>query len=133
MDPIEHYNRFNHFGIHNNLELTILDKGKIEYTMQLEKKHFATDTLVHGGTLAGFMDAILSVAAFTSVAAQKQKVATIEFKINYLRPILREMQIRGLGTVIKKGKRIISVQGEIFDDENKLVATGSGSIIPIDL
>jgi acyl-coenzyme A thioesterase PaaI-like protein len=43
------------------------------------------------------------------------------------------MQIRGLGKVIKKGKRIISVQGEIYDDENALVATGSGSIIPIDL
>jgi len=133
MDLIEHYNRSNHFGIHNNLELTVLDEGNIEYTMRLEKKHFATDNLVHGGTLAGFMDAILSVAAFTSVAAQNQKVATIEFKINYLRPILKEMQIRGVGNVIKKGKRIISVQGEIYDNENILIATGSGSIMPIDV
>ncbi|HAW53354.1 MAG TPA: hypothetical protein DCX54_13670 [Flavobacteriales bacterium] len=133
MDLIEHYNRNNYFGIHNNLELTVLNEGEIEYSMLLEKKHFATPNLVHGGALAGFMDAILSVAAFTSVAAQNQRVATVEFKINYLKPILREMKIRGLGKVIKKGKRIIFVQGEIYDDENNLVATGSGSIIPIDL
>lgn len=133
MDLIEHYNRNNHFGIHNNLKFRIIEEGHIEYTMQLEKKHFATDSLVHGGALAGFMDALLSVAAFTSVAEGNQKVATVEFKINYLKPISREMIIRGIGRVIKKGKRIISVQGEIFNDEDSLVATGSGSIIPIDL
>ena len=76
MDPIEHYNRSNYFGIHNNLELTILDKGKIEYTMQLEKKHFATDTLVHGGTLAGFMDAILSVIFITQFNSYEDSAAT---------------------------------------------------------
>ena len=133
MDLIATYNETNHFGKHNNLELTVIEKGRIEYTMLIEKKHFASDTLVHGGTLAGFMDAILSVAAFSSIADENQKVATVEFKINYLRPIVKEMKIRGIGQVVKKGKRIIAVQGEIFNDENKLVATGSGSIVPIDL
>ena len=131
MDLIQKYNQHNQFGIHNNLKLSIIEDGHIEYLMQLELKHFASETLVHGGTLAGLMDAILSVAAFSAIHKENKKVATVDFNINYLRPLTRKMEIRGVGKVVKKGKRIIVVKGEIYNDENQLVAIGNGNIIPI--
>ena len=131
MDPIERYNRGNAFGLENNLELEVIEPGHIRYTMKVEKKHFATPELVHGGALAGFMDAVLSLAAFSAVKDEGKVVATVEFKINYLKAVKRECTLTGLGKVIKKGKQIIVVNGEILDGEGSLVATGTGSIMPL--
>ena len=132
MDLIEIYNQGNHFGKANNLELKIISEGKIEYTMQLEEKHLALPELVHGGTIAGFMDAVLSVAAFSAVYKNNKNVATVEFKINYLKPIRKLQKLVGEGIVIKKGSKILFVEGEIFNAVNELVATGSGTIMQLE-
>ena len=129
MDLIDIYNQNNLFGIENNLELKIISEGKIEYTMQLEKKHLALQDLVHGGAIAGFMDAVLSVAAFSAVSNKNKNVATIEFKINYLRPVRKLQILKGKGAVIKVGSKLLFVEGEIFNNENELVATGTGTIM----
>ena len=132
MDLIEIYNQGNHFGKANNLELKIISEGKIEYAMQLDEKHLALPKLVHGGTIAGFMDAILSVAAFSAVYKNDKHVATIEFKINYLKPIKQLQKLIGKGIVVKKGSKILFVEGEIFNEADELVATGSGTIMQLE-
>ena len=131
MDLIDNYNRHNAFGIENNLTLEIIEPGNIRYTMQLEKKHFATPELVHGGALAGFMDAILSVAAFSSVKDDGKVVATVEFKINYLKAVRKEEKLTGNGKVIKKGQSILVVNGDILNENGDLIATGTGSIMSV--
>ena len=130
MNRLEEYNKGNLFGKENNLELKEVSKGKIKYTMQLENKHLAVFNLVHGGSIAGFMDAILSVAAFSAVVDQ-YNVATVEFKINYLRAVKHIQKLTGKGRVVKEGSKLLFVEGEILNEENELVATGSGTIIKI--
>ncbi|MEQ8324610.1 MAG: PaaI family thioesterase [Vicingaceae bacterium] len=132
MDLIDNYNQFNAFGKENKLQLEIIEPGHIQYTMELEEKHFATPTLIHGGALAGFMDAILSVAAFSALAVEGRGVATIEFKINYLKAVRQTGIIKGIGKIIRKGRRIVVVEGHILDSLGDLVAVGTGSIAPID-
>lgn len=132
MDLIEQYNQNNHFGKANNLQLKIISEGKIEYTMQLENQHLALNDLVHGGAISGFMDAILSVAAFSAVYKKNRNVATVEFKINYLKPIRKLQILTGKGSVLKKGSKLLFVNGEIYNDVNELVATGSGTIMQFD-
>lgn len=130
MDLISQYNESNLFGKENNLVLKVLGKGYIEYTMQLADKHMALSNVVHGGAIAGLMDAVLSVAAFSAVAADSKHVATIEFKINYLKAVRDKVKLKGVGKVLKLGKRVIVTSGEIFDNNDNLVATGTGSIMP---
>lgn len=98
--------------------------------MTLKDAHFALPDVIHGGAIAGFMDAIVSVAAFSSVADENKHVATVEFKINFLKAVRRKMELLGIGKVIQKGNKIIVVLGEIYNDDNQLVATGIGSIMP---
>lgn len=129
MDPIDKYNETNLFGKANNLELTIIEKGHIEYTMKLEEKHLALPSLIHGGAIAGLMDAVLSVAAFTSLSDKEKHVATVDFTINYLKPITSLETIRGIGKVVRQGKKIIVSRGEIFNQKGDLVALGTGTIM----
>ena len=132
MDLLEQYNQGNHFGKANNLKLKIISEGQIEYSMQLEDKHLAVKDLIHGGAISGFMDAILSVAAFSAVYKKNKKVATVEFKINYLKPVRKLQILTGKGSVLKKGSKLLFVQGEIFDEANELITTGSGTIMQFD-
>jgi len=129
MDQIIKYNDGNLFGKENNLVLKILGKGHIEYTMQLEDKHMALPKVVHGGAIAGLMDAILSVAAFSMVAEENKQVATVEFKINYLKAVKKKEILKGIGKVIKQGKRLIIVKGDIFNESGDIIAIGTGTII----
>ena len=131
MDLIEVYNQSNLFGKENNLELKVIDKGHIEYLMKVEEKHLALPDVVHGGAIAGLMDAVLSVAAFSAVAGDSMNVATVEFKINYLKAVRKPGILKGIGKVLKKGRKVMVTNGEIFDENDSLVATGTGTIMAI--
>lgn len=130
MDLISEYNKSNSFGKENNLSLQVISPGHIEYTMQIENKHMALNNVVHGGAIAGLMDAVLSVAAFSAVEKEGMHVSTVEFKINYLKPVSESIKLKGIGKVLKLGKRLIVTKGEIFDNENNMIAIGTGTIIP---
>ena len=130
MELLIKYNESNLFGKENNLVLKVLDKGHIEYEMILEEKHMALPDVVHGGAIAGLMDAVLSVAAFSKVAEENKQVATVEFKINYLKSVKKKSVLKGIGKVIKSGERLMITKGEIYDEKGDLVAIGTGTIIP---
>ncbi len=131
MDLIQAYTEGNSFGKENNLHLKVIEAGHIEYAMEVEDKHFALHNVVHGGAIAGLMDAILSVAAFSSVASEGKHVATVEFKINYLKAVRDKCTLKGIGKVIKKGSRLIYCEGEIYNENEELVANGQGTIMPL--
>jgi len=133
MHPIiEWYSKVNHFGAENGFELRILRPGKIEYTFTPGKNHEALPAFVHGGALAGFMDAVLSVAGLSAVAPDNMLVSTIEFKINYLSSVKSGEQLTGTGTVVRKGNRILVTEGAIRSSKtNDLKAVGTGSLSAI--
>lgn len=124
---VEEYIRLNHFGRLMNMEFTIIAPGEVEYRMKSEKKLLATETAVHGGALAAFMDAILGVSALSSVCEENKRVATLELKISYFAPAFENDHLTGKGKVIRKGKRIVFAEGEIFNQKNELIAKGSGT------
>lgn len=118
----------NAYGKVNGLALTIISPGHIKYTMRVTKAHLATTTTIHGGVMAAMMDAILGVAALSMACEEDKLVSTVEFKINYLAPVLFNSVLIGEGNVIQKGKRIIISDGSIrVDGSSELVAKGLGT------
>lgn len=124
---IDLYNEVNQFGKVLGMDFKVLSPGSIEYRMVVKKEHLATPTVAHGGVIAGFMDAVLGVAALSAVAEDHRLVATIEFKITYLAPAFENDQLLGIGRVIKKGKRLIFTEGEILNHKNEIIAKASGT------
>lgn len=121
------YNKINTYGAVNGMELKIIAAGHIEYRMEIKEQHLATTRAAHGGAVAGFMDGILGVAALSATAAENKLVSTVEFKINFLRPVLLGDKLTGTGKVDQKGKRIIIASGEIYNQKNELIAKATGT------
>jgi uncharacterized protein (TIGR00369 family) len=124
---IELYNSMNHFGRFMQMDYTIIKPGEVEYKLSIREELLATQQAAHGGALAAFMDAILGVASLSAVADDGKLVATIEFKINYLKPALLGDSIIGRGKVIQKGKRILITEGEIYNQNNELIVKAIGT------
>lgn len=128
LDILKLYNQINEFGRVNQMHFTVIEPGHIEYRMPILNAHLATPVAAHGGAVAGMMDGVLGVAAL-SVSAQEQKlVATVEFKIQYIRPVVKDDVLKGIGKVDFKGSRIIISSGDIYSEKrNVLVAKGTGT------
>ena len=119
---LEIYNNVNLFGNENGMKLTIIEPGSISYEMKVLPKHLATPTTIHGGMVAAMMDGVIGVAGLSTVAKEGKLVSTVEFKISYYNPALVGDILTGKGIVEKKGNRIIYASGEIYNQNNKIIA-----------
>lgn len=119
---IEDYIKQNHFGRLMNMEFEIIAPGVIVYKMQPTEKMEALDGMTHGGAIAGFVDGILGLAALSEVEQEGKYVATIEFKINYLKPIKTNSKLIGEGKVISRGQSTLVSEGKIYSDGELLVS-----------
>ncbi len=111
---IAHYNRINHYGRANGMVLTVPTPGRAEYRMVIEEAHLSSPGTAHGGVLAGLLDAVLGAAALTLAFTAGELVATIEFKINYLRPVHLGDELLAVAQVEHGGKSIVVVSGTIY-------------------
>lgn len=105
-----------------DMNYEIVAPGLVHYYLTITPSLLATPTAAHGGAIAGFMDAIVGVGALSAVAPEGKVVSTIEFKINYLKPALKNEHLKGVGEVIKKGKSVLVVEGKIYNSKNELIA-----------
>ncbi len=126
---LELYNEMNNFGRMMNMHFEVICPGEIIYHLEITAEHLATREVAHGGALAGYMDAILGVAALSGIGDEGKLVSTVEFKITYFSPARKGDQLKGIGKVIKKGKRMVFAEGEIINQNNEVIAKGTGTFI----
>ena len=111
---VAHYNRINRYGQANGMTLHVPAPGQAEYQMLIQDAHLSSPGTAHGGVLAGLMDAVLGAAALTQAFTAGDLVSTVEFKINYLRPVHLGDELRAVAQVEHLGKSIIVVSGTIY-------------------
>ena len=122
------YDTFNFFD--KNLDLKFSEKGPgdIEYKLAIQRKHLSSPGVGHGGVIAAMMDAIIGTTALSKVFPEKKLVSTIEFKINYFKPIFEDDILIGTGEVEFQGKSIIACSGKIIKlDTGELVSKSLGT------
>tara|TARA_R110001592_G_scaffold363221_3_gene681688 strand:- start:80202 stop:80639 length:438 start_codon:yes stop_codon:yes gene_type:complete len=124
---MEIYNKVNQFGNLNNMEFIINEPGNVTYSMPITSQHESSPGVLHGGVMAAFMDAVMGVASLSLATEKDELVSTVEFKLNFLKPVFVGDVLRGEGKVRKAGKRLYVTEGEIFDQNNELVALGQGT------
>lgn len=126
---LKKYNEVNTFGRNLGLELEVVKPGKVIYRMTVSEAHLSNPFAAHGGAIAAMMDGILGVAALSLAVEFKKLVSTVEYKLNYYKPIEKGDQLRGVGEVIFEGKRLLSCEGKIYADnkDGVLVCSGLGT------
>lgn len=122
-----------HFMHLLGFEITDIEAGVVQGSLQLEEKHRQQFSILHGGVVSTVADIVAGFAAYTLAPADKD-VVTAEIKISYFKPG-RGQSIRARGEVIKPGRNVIFVEAEVWsnnDGEEKLIAKASTTMALID-
>jgi uncharacterized protein (TIGR00369 family) len=78
--------------------------------------------VLHGGVIATLIDTAMAFAVRTHLA-DHEFTATIDLTVHYLRPHTSGT-VTCTAKVVRAGKRIFTVSGEVENEEGKLIATG---------
>lgn len=124
---VQLYIEKNNFGRFLEMDFNIIEPGKVHYTMPIHAMHLATPIAAHGGAISALMDATMGVCALSRVIEENKVVSTIELKISFVSPALENDVLSADADVIKKGNRLIFVEGKIYNQRNELVAMATGT------
>ena len=100
-----------------------VDEGWVRVTFDIEEHLCNYRGIAAGGVLAAFCDTLMGMAS-RSLGYQ---VTTLEINMNYIRPVHPGQKIVGVGQVVHHGGRTIVAEGELMDEENKVVVKGRSS------
>lgn len=109
-----------------------VDEGYFESRFKVRTEHNQQDGFVHAGVIATMADHTAGYSAYTLVS-DEQRILTIEFKINYLRPAVGE-EIVCRSTVINSGRTIIISESEIYafnEGAEKLVSKAMVTLMSV--
>ena len=101
--------------------MTAIAEGSARFEMDaLPEKHANPMGTLHGGVLCDIGDGAMGMA-FASTLAKGESFATLELKINYLKPVWRSHLVAE-GRVVKRGRDVGLVECDITDSDGALVA-----------
>ncbi len=90
---------------------------------QVAARHHQGYGIVHGGVHCGVIETIASIGAALVASPRGQRVVGLENSTSFIRAV-RGGTLRGVGKPVTRGRTTQVWRGEIFDEENKLVAQG---------
>lgn len=124
---VQGYIKANNFGRLLNMDFDISQPGKVIYHMDVTPELLATPVAAHGGSICALMDATMGVCALSQVIPLGKVVSTIEMKISFLSPGIKGDRLTGKASIIKDGRRLLFVEGEIRNQDGKLIAFATGT------
>ena len=104
-------------------KLVSVGHGKAVIEFEAGEKHANPMGTLHGGVLCDISDAAMGVA-YASMLQEGESFATLELKINFLKPVWRA-RLRAEGSVVEGGKTVGLVMCDVFDEEERLIARAS--------
>lgn len=83
---------------------------------------------IQGGFLTAMLDECMSVAGVVA-SGVSASISSLEIKTSYLRPAAPG-PLRGVGRVVKWGRTIAFLEGELYDGEGRMVARANSTALP---
>lgn len=83
--------------------------------------------VLHGGTISALVDVVGGTAVWSTLEETGSRVATIDFRVDYLRPG-RDKDVVAEAAVVRVGNRVGVTDTRVFqvDRPDKTIATGKG-------
>ena len=100
--------------------LAAVEPGRVSVELQAGSQHTSPPGTLHGGVLCDIADAAMGMALF-SLLDDDEQFATVELKINFLKPVL-DATLTAIGTVVKQGRTISLCECRVTDETGALVA-----------
>ena len=102
------------------------EPGKSRMWLDVDPKWHNPIGVLHGGVIYTIVDYSMGAAVLPNLP-DGEFCSTIEAKINYLAAV-REGTLTVETEVVKQGRNIAFTESKVRDDNERLVATGSGSM-----
>ena len=102
------------------LRLVEVENGRAVFAAAPSEFHYNPLGVAHGGFAMTLLDSAMGCAVHTTLQAG-DLYTTIEFKINFLRPLtVKSGEVRGVGTVINAGRTTALAEGRLETPDGKL-------------
>ncbi|MDH3786816.1 MAG: PaaI family thioesterase, partial [Acidobacteriota bacterium] len=99
--------------------------GEAEVSLELLPHHLNLRGVAHGGVMTSLLDSALGAAVISSMPSEWW-CATLSLNTEFLRgPVDGRLTARG--RVVRRGRSIAFAAGEVVDDRDRLLATGTGT------
>lgn len=102
------------------IEITLLEKGRVEGTMPVDGRTRQPFGILHGGASVALAETVASVGAYELVDQETESVAGLEINANHIRG-KREGIVTAIATVLHQGKTTQVWDIKITDEEGKLI------------
>ncbi len=118
---------------HFAMDLLEVGPGTVTFRCRPDGSHYNPIGTVHGGLVCTLLDSALGCATHTTLPAGTG-YTSIEIKVNFLRPVTAGSgPLICTGRVTKPGSRVAFAEGEVVDNQGKVVASASGSLLIFEL
>jgi uncharacterized protein (TIGR00369 family) len=111
------------------MRLTAMGPGRATFELDAEHRHSSPLGTLQGGVLCVLADAAMG-AAYVSILDDEESFATLELKMNYLKPVWTG-RVVAEAEVIKAGRTIGLVECRITDEGGSLVAHSTSTCITL--
>lgn len=101
-----------------NIEIKEIDEDNLILRCKMEENFLNEINTVHGGVIMTLAD---DASGFIA-SAKKYTAPTLSMTTHFLRPLMETSYIYAKAKVIKRGSRIITVDCEVYGDDEKIAA-----------
>ena len=113
--------------------ISIDDNGQVSFYITPQEFHYNPLGTVHGGLAATILDSCNSISANCQLDRGFLTMTT-DMRVNYLRPItVLTGEVTATATIEKIGKKVIFVNGSLYDENGKTYATASSTELVIEV
>jgi uncharacterized protein (TIGR00369 family) len=109
--------------------LSAVTPGEAVIEFAAGRQHANPMGTLHGGVLCDIADAAMGIA-YASTLAEGETFATLELKINFLKPVWTA-KLRAIGRIVKRGKTLGLLECDITDEQQDLVARASSTCMTL--
>jgi uncharacterized protein (TIGR00369 family) len=117
-------------GFHHEIGFTIdpdgTGPGYCTLTGRVQMRHLNINGVVHGGVYATILDTAMG-GAVVSVLKKGEVTATTSLYIEFLRPAQEHATLTARGEIIRRGRHLAFVEGDLFDDSGRRLSQAHGT------
>jgi len=112
------------------MRLVEVESGRAVFDLEVDlARHANPMGTLHGGVLCSLADSAMGMAYAATLDADAT-FATLELKINFLRPMWRG-RLTATGRVVQAGRSVGLIECDVVDDEGRLVARASSTCMTL--
>ena len=104
-------------------------EGTAEFRCRPDESAYNPIGVVHGGLVCTLLDSVAGCAVHSTLPAGVG-YTSLEIKVSYLRPVRQgQGELTATGRVTKPGRRAAFADGEVRDEQGRLIATASSTCL----